>query len=1101
MAEPTGKKDPNKIGERGPTASREGGPRGGEGRVGARQDGKSAQQAGGGYGRSLTDYNVTVSYGAKVRGGGRVNTSIIQGNGADWFGPLDPMSPSAPPEVAGRRFDYPSGYNLLQQPRVYEIGFPELRSMADGYDLLRIIIEKRKDQMARQTWSVVPRNDKVKLQGEMLERALAIEAFFERPDKQNFWEDWLRTLLEDLIVIDAPTLYRRRTRGGDLYALEPVDGATIKRVIDDWGRTPEWPAPAYQQCLKGLPAVDYTVQDLIYRPMNIRTNKVYGYSPVEQLLLTINTGLRREIWQLQYFTDGNIPDSLIGVPSTWTPDQIRGFQDWFDSTLQGNTGERRKARFVPGEVAKSYVPTKDAQIFGEAEEWLARMVCYALREDPTPFVKQNNRATAESAQEDAVSSGLYPLMRWTASMISTIIAEDFKSPDLKFAWTTEEEVDPEKQSKIHELYLKGGVISRNEVRKALGKDPDPDPAFNKPMVLTSTGYVDGSAAPADGANPTLAGFQPKKSPDGTLVGFQNQANEEANASVDENERNAAEQARSEEAVRQAQNPENSPKAGDTERGAENEGDVAQDGTGGTKEGERENEDLQVADEEDQQPAPGQVAEQTGEQSEGDKEIEDEKRRGGKQLTKFVPAPIEAERAMTRTARKSMRDTWTTALAVTGVSVGEQFKDVVAATKTAVVMMRKIDEDDGDDFERWVNAAYEAMLAFVDVMDLSKMFSTITDDTDDLFDVAGDSAMRALAQVGVDNSKLVNQVNERALAFADKRAAEMVGMRRTADGKLIANPNAKWAITSSTRDMVRKTIESGIAENIGTDAIIKNIVSSHAFDGDRAGIIARTEIARANSEGQLNGYRDAIKLGIDIKKMWVTVDDDDVDEEICRKNEEDGAIPVDAEFSSGDTAPPGHPNCRCVVVPVVGDDADKMTVSEHCPVHKGSFDESKHPRVPSGSANGGQFAETGADNDAATSSQHPRVSIHDNTSGGAGTGKEEIASMPYAGDDQRDAILTQAASEHPNWKSTNPEKWDMKSVKRSDAISMQKMVTTKTVEMYRKEYQANGKLARSPIAFSKGGKFYIVDGHNAAEGAYSAGAINLGMRVIPLEDDE
>ena len=40
-------------------------------------------------------------------------------------------------------------------------------------------------------------------------------------------------VLEDLFVLDAPALYVRRTVGGTLYAIEPIDGATIKRVLDD----------------------------------------------------------------------------------------------------------------------------------------------------------------------------------------------------------------------------------------------------------------------------------------------------------------------------------------------------------------------------------------------------------------------------------------------------------------------------------------------------------------------------------------------------------------------------------------------------------------------------------------------------------------------------------------------------------------------------------------------------------------------------------------------------------------------------------------------------------------------------------------------------
>ena len=37
------------------------------------------------------------------------STGIQRGTGADWFGPLNPLEPTAPKEVAGRGFDIPSG--------------------------------------------------------------------------------------------------------------------------------------------------------------------------------------------------------------------------------------------------------------------------------------------------------------------------------------------------------------------------------------------------------------------------------------------------------------------------------------------------------------------------------------------------------------------------------------------------------------------------------------------------------------------------------------------------------------------------------------------------------------------------------------------------------------------------------------------------------------------------------------------------------------------------------------------------------------------------------------------------------------------------------
>lgn len=55
------------------------------------------------------------------------------------------------PEVAGRQWDYLSGYNLSTNPRGYApVSFATLRGLADGYDLLRLVIETRKDLASAQ---------------------------------------------------------------------------------------------------------------------------------------------------------------------------------------------------------------------------------------------------------------------------------------------------------------------------------------------------------------------------------------------------------------------------------------------------------------------------------------------------------------------------------------------------------------------------------------------------------------------------------------------------------------------------------------------------------------------------------------------------------------------------------------------------------------------------------------------------------------------------------------------------------------------------------------------------------------------------------------
>ncbi|UHC17296.1 phage portal protein [Methylobacterium currus] len=336
-------------------------------------------------------------------------------------------------------------------PHYEPTSFEMLRRLADGFDMLRLMIETRKDQVARMDWTIRPREKRA-----ADSRTQALIAWWKKPDGMNSWADWLRMVLEDVLVIDALSLSKRRDYAGNLLALEPIDGATIKPLVDDWGRIPEpmvrageteWP-DAYQQILKGLPAVNYTANDLLYRPRNRRVNRVYGYNPVEQVMTTINIALRRQAGTLEYYTAGNVPDSLIGVPDTWTPDQIAAFQNHWDSLFEGNTGRRRKAKFVPGGVAKTFIQTREPELKNEVDEWLARIIAFAFSASPQPLLRPMNRASADTQKEIAEEEGLAPLLDWLKGLIDDVLADDLGAPELEFAWAEDRQLDEAKQAEI-----------------------------------------------------------------------------------------------------------------------------------------------------------------------------------------------------------------------------------------------------------------------------------------------------------------------------------------------------------------------------------------------------------------------------------------------------------------------------------------------------------------------------------------------------------------------------------------------------------------------------------------------------------------------------
>jgi hypothetical protein len=101
-------------------------------------------------------------------------------------------------------------------------------------------------------------------------------------------------LLEEMLVIDAATLYPRYNRGGSLYALDIIDGATIKPLKTreearaDLGLAPA--AGAAAQSLTGCCVCRRRT------PRERRPQRFRGLEQKENILLTAYAGRRIVIY-------------------------------------------------------------------------------------------------------------------------------------------------------------------------------------------------------------------------------------------------------------------------------------------------------------------------------------------------------------------------------------------------------------------------------------------------------------------------------------------------------------------------------------------------------------------------------------------------------------------------------------------------------------------------------------------------------------------------------------------------------------------------------------------------------------------------------------
>ncbi len=440
--------------------------------------------------------------------------------GSVLFPPQQPLQPIAQPlpfGAIGRSWDYPVGWNTRVPPRSgTPVTFQTLKALADGYDVLRIMIERVKDKVNAQDWSIGMRDEKA----ERAPLCDEIEEFLQFPDKLHTWDDWLRMLLEQVLVYDAPAVWLQPTRGGDLYALQIIDGALVSPKIMADGRLPppEF-GPAYQQVIKGLPAIDYIqpvpkgqpvpldptgqpFPELYYRPRNVRVDSVYGYSPVEQIIRTIQIGMAQEDWLRDYFTEGSVPDLLLGTPDNWNPDQIAQFQQWYDSVLVGNLANRRGARFIPGGVVP--FDTKDKALMDAAvQEWLVRVMCFALGLNPMPFVKMMNKGQEATHHEESKEEGLQPWLEWVANFMNVLIAMKWARRDVVFKWTEADDTDPKTAAEIDKILIDTGMYLPDERRIARGDkamDAADRETLNQKEVAAATAIAEAkaNAKPAPG---------------------------------------------------------------------------------------------------------------------------------------------------------------------------------------------------------------------------------------------------------------------------------------------------------------------------------------------------------------------------------------------------------------------------------------------------------------------------------------------------------------------------------------------------------------------------------------------------------------------------
>lgn len=345
-----------------------------------------------------------------------------------------------------------------------------LRTFSVNYPVARSCIDYLTNRISELEWDITS------VDGEKDDVVTdEVKEFFRKPygaGRRENLKDLTKEIIEDLLVLDAAALYLERTRKGDLISVIPIDASTIKLRVDKLGRTPQHPEIAYQQILNGKVTAEMTTKELYYARRKRRTNSPYGLSPLESLILQVESALRGEKFNLDYFKEGNDPEGFYSLDVDYTIDQLKELQENFDAMMSGESPTRRRIKFMP---KGTYSPTKrpEDMAFEKFEMWLMQQTCAVFGVPPQEigFTHDVNRATSESQQDTALMRGVRPLASFVADIYTDITQDDLGRADLRFNFLDLDPTDAQREADIDKTYIEAGVYSVDEVRERLGKEP------------------------------------------------------------------------------------------------------------------------------------------------------------------------------------------------------------------------------------------------------------------------------------------------------------------------------------------------------------------------------------------------------------------------------------------------------------------------------------------------------------------------------------------------------------------------------------------------------------------------------------------------------
>ena len=228
--------------------------------------------------------------------------------------------------------------------------------------------------------------------------------------------------------------------GAQATALETARLAQTSPLLGPYGRARRIPPPAradFVQVFQGQIVNTYAKEELAFCIRNPRSDLFangYGYSELEQLVLTVTSILWAEEYNRNFFKNGSIPKGILNFKTdTPDPESLEAFKTYWTAQMTGVQNAWRMPMFQSEglEYINLQLNNRDME-FQQWVEYLLRLATALYGMDPSEINFDIARAgtsqplfesPSEHRLSDSKENGLRPLLRFIARMMNRHILD------------------------------------------------------------------------------------------------------------------------------------------------------------------------------------------------------------------------------------------------------------------------------------------------------------------------------------------------------------------------------------------------------------------------------------------------------------------------------------------------------------------------------------------------------------------------------------------------------------------------------------------------------------------------------------------------------